>query len=131
MHSSSDNWANIPKPVFESVKGKNFKEWVCTWVGLLISQVKFYGNVFIYIKTKKQQVCYEVVLCDSRSCCPFVLQTNQEKASVVFRPCTSIVKVSSLTHLSILMLYLFKACRSFPNQVFAPSISLLLLSSTI
>eukprot|EP00795_Rhopilema_esculentum_P004649 gene4649-20929_t len=38
LHSSSDSWANLPRPLFGSSKGRNFKEWACTWVGVLISK---------------------------------------------------------------------------------------------
>eukprot|EP00794_Sanderia_malayensis_P008013 gene8012-8872_t len=39
VHSSSDKWTSITKPIFGSNKGKSFKEWICTWVPLLISQI--------------------------------------------------------------------------------------------
>ncbi|KAK6188750.1 hypothetical protein SNE40_004864 [Patella caerulea] len=33
-------WSNLPKPIYRSVKGNNFKEWVSNWTGYLISKVK-------------------------------------------------------------------------------------------
>ncbi|XP_041373194.1 serine/threonine-protein kinase ATR-like [Gigantopelta aegis] len=34
------DWSNLPKPIFHSKKGSNFKDWVSNWTGYLISKVK-------------------------------------------------------------------------------------------
>ena len=59
-HSSSDNWASLPKPIFGSQKGKTFKEWVCTWVGFLISKV---SKLVIHLRKSPNVETTHPVIC--------------------------------------------------------------------
>ncbi|XP_071964795.1 serine/threonine-protein kinase ATR-like isoform X2 [Antedon mediterranea] len=38
--SRQSTWASLTKPIYRSKRVKNYKEWVCTWTGYLVSKVK-------------------------------------------------------------------------------------------
>ncbi|ESO95576.1 hypothetical protein LOTGIDRAFT_176666, partial [Lottia gigantea] len=38
--NTAANWSDLPKPIYRSCKGSNFKDWVSNWTGFLISKVK-------------------------------------------------------------------------------------------